>query len=74
MAASLGGFNIGVEIGQEAIVLAVMPLAFLLRYTRFYRTWVLRWGSLLIILVAALWLYQRAFDVLIPGVSALLPK
>lgn len=74
MAASLGGFNVGVEIGQEAVVLAVMPLAFFLRRTRFYQSVVVRWGSLVIMAIASLWLFQRAFDVLIPGVSALLPK
>lgn len=74
MAASLGGFNVGVEIGQEAIVLLVMPVAFLLRYTVFYRKYVLRWGSLLIIAMATGWLIQRAFDILIPGFSAVLPK
>jgi hypothetical protein len=74
MAASLGGFNVGVEIGQEAVVLLVMPIAFLLRYTVFYQKVVMRWGSILIIIVAAGWLIQRAFDVLIPGFSALLPK
>lgn len=74
MAASLGGFNVGVEIGQETIVLAFMPLAFLLRHTRFYRKFVLIWGSMVIITMATGWLIQRAFNVLIPGVSALLPK
>lgn len=74
MAASLGGFNVGVEIGQETIVLLVMPLAFLLRYTRFYKKGVLRWGSILIIAMATGWLIQRAFDVLIPGFSAILPN
>ncbi|MGH8226064.1 MAG: HupE/UreJ family protein [Gammaproteobacteria bacterium] len=74
MAASLGGFNVGVEIGQEAIVLAVMPIAFLLRRTRFYQSYVLRWGSLLIIAMAGGWLIQRAFDILIPGFSAFVPK
>ena len=74
MAASLGGFNVGVEIGQEAIVLLVMPIAFLLRYTVFYRKYVMRWGSVLIIAMATGWLIQRAFDILIPGFSALLPK
>lgn len=73
MAASLGGFNVGVELGQESIVLLVMPLAFLLRRTRFYRDGVLRWGSMIIIALATGWLIQRAFDVLIPGFSALLP-
>ena len=74
MAASLGGFNVGVEIGQEAVVLLVMPLAFLLRHTVFYKNYVMRVGSILIIAMATGWLIQRAFDVLIPGFSALLPK
>ena len=73
MAASLGGFNVGVELGQESIVLLVMPLAFLLRGTRFYRDGVLRWGSVIIVALATGWLIQRAFDVLIPGFSAILP-
>ncbi|MGN6281045.1 HupE/UreJ family protein [Frateuria sp.] len=72
MAATLGGFNVGVEIGQEAIVLAFLPLAYLLRRTRFYRIGVLRVGSVLICVIAALWLVQRAFDVAIPGFSAFL--
>ncbi|MEP7186885.1 MAG: HupE/UreJ family protein [Rhodanobacter sp.] len=74
MAASLGGFSVGVEIGQEAIVLAFLPLAFLLRKTRFYQVTLLRWGSMLIMVIAAGWLVQRAFDILIPGFSAILPK
>lgn len=74
MAASLGGFNVGVEIGQEAIVLLVMPIAFLMRHTRFYRDGVLRWGSVIIIALATGWLIQRAFDILIPGFSAILPN
>jgi hypothetical protein len=74
MAASLGGFSLGVEIGQEAIVLAFLPLAFLLRKTRFYQVTLLRWGSALIMLIATGWLVQRAFNILIPVFSALLPK
>jgi hypothetical protein len=73
MAASLGGFNVGVEIGQETIVLLVMPIAFLIRHTVFYQKYVLRWGSLIIVAMANGWLIQRAFDVLIPGFSAILP-
>lgn len=74
MAASLGGFNVGVEIGQEAIVLLVMPIAFLIRRTVFYQKYVMRWGSIIIIAMATGWLIQRAFDILIPGFSAVLPK
>jgi hypothetical protein len=33
----------------------------------------LRWVSMLIIAIAFGWLVQRAFDVLIPGFSAILP-
>jgi hypothetical protein len=74
MAASLGGFSLGVELGQESIVLPFLPLAFLLRKTRFYQVGVLRWGSWLIIAVATLWLVQRAFDVVIPGTALLTPS
>lgn len=74
MAASLGGFNVGVEIGQESIVLLVMPIAFLMRRTVFYQRVVLRWGSVIIIAMATGWLIQRAFDILIPGFSAILPS
>lgn len=73
MAASLGGFNVGVEIGQAAIVLAFVPIAYLLRASWFYRVVVLRWGSLAITVIALGWLVQRAFDILIPGFSALVP-
>lgn len=74
MAASLGGFSVGVEIGQEAIVIAFLPLAYLLRKTWFYRVVVLRWGSLLIVAVATGWFVQRAFDIAIPGFSTIIPN
>lgn len=73
MAASLGGFSLGVELGQESIVLPFLPLAFLLRKTRFYQIGVVRWGSWLIIAIASLWLVQRAFDMVIPGTGFLTP-
>ena len=74
MLASLGGFNVGVEIGQESVVLPLIPLAYLVRRTRFYRIGVLRWGSLLIVAVASLWLVERIFDILIPGLGFLTPN
>lgn len=72
MAASLGGFNIGVEIGQEAVVLAIMPMAFLIRATRFYRIGVVRVGSTVIILISTCWLIERAFDISIPVFNSIL--
>ena len=74
MAVSLGGFNVGVEIGQETVVLPLIALAFLVRRTRFYRLGVLRIGSLAIILVATLWLIERVCDILIPGMGFLTPS
>ena len=73
MAVSLGGFNVGVEIGQETAVLPLIALAFLIRGSRFYRIGVMRIGSWLIIAVAVLWLVQRACDILIPGMGFLMP-
>jgi len=59
---SLLGFNAGVELGQLAIVAVFLPLAFLLRNTRFYLRGVFIMGSWLIMLVALIWLLERAFD------------
>ena len=39
-----------------------LPLAFALRHTAFYRTGVVRVGSLVIAALAAWWLVERAFD------------
>ncbi len=57
---SLVAFNLGVEAGQLAVVLAVMPLAYLLRSTAFYRRGVMPWGSSAIAALAMVWLVQRA--------------
>jgi hypothetical protein len=57
---SLVAFNAGVEAGQLAVVLAVMPLAYLLRATAFYRRGVMPWGSSAIACLALVWFVQRA--------------
>ena len=59
---SLLGFNAGVEVGQMAIVAGFLPVAFLLRNTRFYLRGVFVVGSWLTMLVALVWLLERAFD------------
>jgi hypothetical protein len=61
LAASLSGFNLGVELGQLAIVAVVLPPAFALRATRAYRRVLLPAGSLAIAVVAFVWLGERAF-------------
>jgi HupE / UreJ protein len=62
LALALVGFNVGVELGQLAIVAAFLPLAFWLRRTRFYQKGLFVGGSLLIALLAAVWFCERAFD------------
>jgi HupE / UreJ protein len=58
---ALVGFNVGVELGQLAIVAVFLPVAYLLRRTRFYQVAVLKGGSLIVALLATWWLVQRAF-------------
>jgi hypothetical protein len=58
---ALVGFNLGVEVGQLAIVALFLPLAYSLRRSRFYRRTVMAGGSLAIAAVAAVWLVERAF-------------
>ncbi len=59
---ALVGFNLGVEAGQLAIVGAFLPLAYALRGTWFYRRVVFAGGSAAIVLIAAVWMTERAFD------------
>jgi len=59
---ALVGFNVGVELGQLAIIAAFLPLAYALRGTWAYRRLVLLGGSVAIVLVAAIWMVERAFD------------
>jgi hypothetical protein len=60
---ALLGFNLGVEAGQLAIVLAMLPIAFWLRQSWLYERVALQLGSLAIGAVASLWLIERAFGV-----------
>ncbi|GAB2844484.1 HupE/UreJ family protein [Pseudoduganella ginsengisoli] len=69
-ALALAGFNLGVEIGQLAIVALFVPLAYYLRASPWYPRLALHGGSLAIALLAAVWLTERAFD--IPLFKALL--
>jgi HupE / UreJ protein len=57
---SLVAFNLGVETGQLAVVLTVMPLAYAARATVFYQRTVVQWGSSAIAALALVWLVERA--------------
>jgi len=60
---ALVAFNVGVELGQLAIVAVFLPIASALRDTRLYRRAILVGGSLLVAAIAMLWLIERAFNV-----------
>jgi hypothetical protein len=59
---ALVGFNLGVEAGQLCIVAAFLPIAYTLRDSWVYRRVVVLGGSALIVLIAALWMVERVFD------------
>jgi hypothetical protein len=56
---ALVGFNLGVELGQLAIVAVFLPIAFVLRRHWLYRRVIFTGGSLLIALLAGIWLAER---------------
>jgi len=60
-------FNLGVEAGQLAIVAVFVPLAWALRTRRCYARAVLGGGSVLIALLALIWLMERMFNLKILG-------
>jgi len=59
LAVALGGFNLGVELGQIAIVMVFLPLAWALRHTLFYRWVIVVGGSLTIAVLGMIWTLQR---------------
>lgn len=62
---SLLGFNLGVEIGQLALVAMFLPIAY--QFSRFslYKPVVLKTCSLGIAGLASLWLLERAFGIIV---------
>lgn len=64
---SLFGFNLGVEIGQLAIVAVFVPLAFMLRSTAIYQRGVLLGGSVVVAVIAVVWFIERAWDLTLSG-------
>lgn len=62
---ALLGFNGGVEIGQLAIVIVVVPLMYASRRTVAYRRVLMPAGAAVVALVAAYWFVTRAF----PGLT-----
>ncbi|HUB08584.1 MAG TPA: HupE/UreJ family protein [Myxococcales bacterium] len=61
MARALLGFNLGVELGQELIVLIVAPLLWLLYRPPQLKRFLVPLGSAAIFVAGATWFVQRAF-------------
>ncbi|MCK5355540.1 MAG: HupE/UreJ family protein, partial [Methyloprofundus sp.] len=60
--APLLGFNLGVEVGQIAIVSLIMPVLYVARNQSFYVPYILQAGSILIALFGLVWFVERAFN------------
>lgn len=63
---SLLGFNLGVELGQLAIVIVLFPVLFALRRLAVYRQVALPLAAAAMIMVSIGWVVERAFDVELP--------
>jgi hypothetical protein len=57
---SLVGFNVGVEIGQLALVALVLPIIYALRTRAAYPQFVVTGGSMAIMVLATGWLLERS--------------
>ena len=57
---ALASFNVGVELGQLAIVVAFVPLAYAMRSSWLYKQLMVKGGSACIAVLAATWLVERA--------------
>lgn len=59
---SLLSFNLGVEIGQLAIVALFIPIAYKIRNSWVYEKLFLTGGSIIISVIALVWFIERAFN------------
>ncbi|MFW2405971.1 MAG: HupE/UreJ family protein [Gammaproteobacteria bacterium] len=64
---TLLGFNVGVELGQLAIVLVAFPVLYLLRSNVLYLRYGMPAVASLLIVVAGYWFIERAFEVDLPA-------
>lgn len=62
IALPLLGFNLGVELGQLALVAVLLPIAIALRRAPWYRLGVVRGGSAAVAVLALTWTLERSLD------------
>ena len=56
------GFNLGVELGQLAVVALLLPVALALRDRAAYRRWIVPGGSSAVAALALVWCVERSLD------------
>lgn len=61
------GFNLGVELGQLALVALLLPLMVAARGSPFYRLAVVRGGSVAVAALATVWVLERSLEVGLTG-------
>jgi len=66
LALSLFGFNVGVELGQVAVIALVFPVLFLARRGKGYAFPVVQLAALGLIAISLYWFTERAFEVDLP--------
>ncbi len=54
-------FNLGIEAGQLAIVIIVLPVFYIIRNSMIFRIGIYKGGSVVSIMIASGWMLQRAF-------------
>jgi hypothetical protein len=65
---ALFAFNVGVELGQLAVVAGLLPVLFLMRRSSTYTQVALPAGSMVIMVIGVTWILQRATGMnIIPG-------
>jgi len=62
-ASSLLAFNLGVEIGQLAIVIAMLPIMYLLRDHWFYHHVVLPVSACIMVTFGTIWVFERGLNI-----------
>ena len=67
MVLTLLGFNLGVEVGQAAIVCLIFPVLYVLKSTALYTRFALRPAAAALILVSLYWFVERAFNIDVPA-------
>lgn len=67
IATTLLGFNIGVELGQLAIICVAFPILFAIRRNSWYPSVIQRGLSSLLVILGVCWMIERMFDMTIVG-------